>query len=113
MKKTNSVVFIHGFNGGKLIGGDNRIHWLNLAQGLNFSNSKLALPIEWNQNTLKQQSDSLQPGGPIDQIFVPVYGPWLKAGSKIFNQFSNFSYDWRRDNNESALSFEKFLESAV
>jgi pimeloyl-ACP methyl ester carboxylesterase len=44
---------------------------------------------------------------------VNVYGKWLDAAESFGRAFYPFSYDWRRDNNETVAIFERFLETVA
>lgn len=110
------VVFIHGHMGGVLVDSLGKKVWLSPRMGLGLETPNLSLPIEWDNNI--QKKDELKAVEPIKEVSIlfgligkKIYGPWLEAVNQFSNiEFYNFSYDWRRDNNETADLFAEFLK---
>ena len=110
------LVFIPGLMGSNLARADGDKAWLLARHGLGLSTPDLRLPLDWQQQS--QQRDALQPAGIVmDVSLIPgligqaVYAPWADFASTIPNRpLYIFSYDWRRDNNETAARFEIFLD---
>jgi pimeloyl-ACP methyl ester carboxylesterase len=115
------IVFIHGFKGGQLLDENNHVRWVTPLQSLGLGSETIDLPEEWEKDG-SQQRDTLKPGEVLQNLFlIPVlvgdkiYGPWLdwlkSFGLKNHRPVYTFTYDWRRDNNETSKLFEKFLDA--
>lgn len=109
------LVFIHGLMGSELVDSSGELHWLTATQGLGLSTPTLNLPLTFQAGI--QQRDRLRPRKPLGSVqLLPglgldVYGPWLKYASRILTyNLHNFTYDWRRDNNENARNFLDYLQ---
>jgi len=110
------LVFIHGLMGSVLVDEFEKVRWLAVSEALNLSTPELSLPETWDG--VKQGKDRLSPAGVLMRVdLIPhvlgerVYAPWISYASKIRHRpLHIFSYDWRRDNAESAELFEKFLD---
>lgn len=100
------TLFIHGLKGGRLVDDTGALCWVGGRHVLGRGRS-IALPLEWDD--ARQGSDDLRPDGPLERVdFVPgllgraMYGPWLNFGRRHWGErWHEFSYDWRRDNNET------------
>lgn len=111
------VVFIHGMLGSVLVDSSDEIQYLTAGEALGLRTPDLRLPTLWDGD--KQPLDDLRPAGPLMRVGLirhvidqAVYAPWIEVASHIPGRpFYAFSYDWRRDGNESADQFEKFIET--
>lgn len=115
------IVFIHGFKGGQLLDENNHVRWVTPFQSLGLGENAIQLPEEW-ENDGRQKKDSLKPGEVLQNLFLipiiagdKVYGPWIdwlkSFGKENHRPVYFFTYDWRRDNQETSKLFEKFLDS--
>ncbi|MEQ9364277.1 MAG: alpha/beta fold hydrolase [Leptospirales bacterium] len=110
------LVFIPGLNGSLLEDSQGRQRWVSAAQGLALSTPDLSLPLQWVNGT--QAADDLRPAGVIMDVSLisgvigqDFYAPWVDFAREIPHRpLHIFSYDWRRDNNESSAKFEAFLD---
>ncbi|MBM9577091.1 lecithin--cholesterol acyltransferase [Leptospira sp. 201903070] len=106
------LVFVPGYKGSELFqktesGSLDRI-WLTPWQALNFTAPDLTL----------KKNDNVQVGGVLSSVTlipllidVKVYQPWLEwlSTSARIRPYV-FPYDWRKDNGETSLALEVFLE---
>lgn len=110
------LVFIHGIMGGTLVNPDGEVVWLSPSAGLGLSTPDLSLPVDWSEQ--KQATDDLLPAGSLKEVTAlfgllgeKIYAPWTDfAGNLPNHAFYDYSYDWRRDNNETADRFIQFLK---
>jgi len=103
------LVFIHGIKGGVLSDAQGVVHWLNVWQGLGLASTDLRLPLKWQGEV--QERDGLVATEPLSAVaWHEVYAPFLDWASASGRVFRPFAYDWRRDNQENADEFVKFLE---
>lgn len=110
------LVFIPGLMGSMLKDSAGRTRWLTAGEGLGLKTPDLGLPLNWNDGV--QQRDDLAPAGIVmDVSLIPgligqdVYAPWADFATNIKDRpLHIFSYDWRRDNNESSARFEEYLD---
>lgn len=110
------LVFIPGLNGSLLEDPQSKSHWLTVPVALALSTPQLALPLQWENGN--QKGDDLRPAGVVMDVSLisgvigqDVYAPWVKFAGQITDRpLHIFSYDWRRDNNESSARFEAFLD---
>jgi len=104
------IVFIHGIKGAKLVNPEGSLRYLSLWQGLGFSTSSLALPMQFIDG--KQQRDDLRVDEILDKVGpVGLYNSFMDEAAKFQVPFTAFTYDWRRENLESVDAFIKFLEA--
>lgn len=109
------VIFIHGFKGSNLYNGEKK-YWLKTSDALGFSNTDISLPLKWENGF--QKKDSLVAKEVFSEVrIIPylfsekVYKPFQDSMKSIYKEkFFEFTYDWRRDNEESLLQFESFLD---
>ena len=115
------LVLIHGLKGGHLkdsATGTRR--YLRVAQLFNPTRFQdpPALPLVRDDETGAQPRDTLVPDGAIDDVtllgvnLASYYGPFEREFSEK-RQLKTFSYDWRRDLDESGESLERFLEQVI
>ena len=109
------LVFIHGLMGSELVDQNQHVHWLTASQGLGLSSAELQLPLSFHNNI--QTRDQLRSRYPLRKVeLLPgvgqqIYAPWMQYASQLpEHRLHNFTYDWRRDNNESAVEFRDFLK---
>jgi pimeloyl-ACP methyl ester carboxylesterase len=109
------VVFIHGIKGAELLDGDGDVQWVTALQALGLSTPDLSLPTAFGPDG-KQPAGPLHAGPILRSISVipvvfeaDIYGTFLEAAAGFGQPFYEFSYDWRRDNNETLAAFLKFL----
>ncbi|MCR9140915.1 MAG: alpha/beta hydrolase [bacterium] len=110
------LVFIPGLNGSLLKDSAGKQRWVTAGQGLGFGDGDLDLPLAWQDGT--QGADDLRPDGVILDVRIlgglisqDFYAPFVDfAGDLQDRPLHLFSYDWRRDNNESSAQFEAFLD---
>lgn len=114
-KEPVPLVFIHGIKGSELRDTDGSLVWLGARHVIGSRASGIALPTEWKGE--EQKRDGIHAAGVLSSVYVvpwivgeEVYGPFLKAASKMDRPFYPFSYDWRRDNLENLELFSKFLK---
>lgn len=113
------LIFIHGFKGSHLVDDDGHVKWISALTVLGINRPNLALPLTWSQSA--QTRDGLTAKDPISEVrifpIVPgmmIYGKWLKAVNRnLKNHLLTFAYDWRRDNGETSIQFEKFIVKAL
>ncbi len=108
---TNNIplVFIHGIKGSVLIDSVGSRRWLTISQALGLSAPNLRLPLRWNGDV--QASDGITSPRPLESVaWHDVYTPFLKWAAASGRRFHAFSYDWRRDNLETAELFIRTLE---
>jgi hypothetical protein len=117
------LVMIHGFKGSHLKDSQTgRRAYVTRTGAAGLLTPSLALPMNWNfkktkgkgkqKSEVAQEKDTLLPDGPIPSVLgVKVYSPFLKLAKASGRPFYPFAYDWRRDNNENSVLFERFLES--
>lgn len=111
------LVFIHGILGGVLADSTGDPKYLTAGAALGIRTPDLRLPLTWDGDS--QGRDGLVPGGVLMRVGLirhvidrAVYAPWIEFASNVKNRpLYVFSYDWRRANSESAVLFEKFLET--
>lgn len=113
-KEPVPLVFIHGIKGAELRNAEGSLVWLGARHVIRSQKGELALPYEWKGE--EQKRDGVQASGVLKSVYVipwiageEVYGPFLKQAAKMDRPFYPFSYDWRRDNNETVDLFRKFL----
>lgn len=78
----------------------------------------LELPMQWDSDG-RQTRDDLEASHPTYDVkglcgmltLAQLYGPILKHLRKEGRDVKEFAYDWRRDLDETSLSFEAFLEA--
>eukprot|EP00124_Ichthyophonus_hoferi_P004939 Ihof_evm1s619 gene=Ihof_evmTU1s619 len=114
-----ALVFIHGIKGGQLATTDGQIKWLTFMQAINpCSKASLALPLNYNDEGVQDQ-DCLVTSGTLESINICVsrYNIYKKcldglrqSCEETGQPFYDFSYDWRRELNESVDAFEIFLD---
>ena len=108
------LVFIPGIKGSMLVDTDKKVRWLTLFESLGFFTPQLSLPIVWSGD--QQGQDSLHCESPLESVGdilllkKDIYGGALRQWRESGRQLYSFCYDWRRDNLETALLFQKFLE---
>ncbi len=110
------TLFIHGLKGGRLVDASDALCWVGGRHALGRGRS-IALPLTWDAD--RQGCDDLRPDGPLDRVdFVPgllgraMYGPWLSFGRRHWGErWHEFSYDWRRDNNETLRRLSRELHA--
>jgi pimeloyl-ACP methyl ester carboxylesterase len=112
--KNVPLVFIHGIKGSKLVGKDRKTVWVTLQEALSLSTPNIALPMSFQDGI--QTRDDISAVGPLTKLVaipklleVDVYASWLTRARKLGRPFRVFTYDWRRDNNETTDLFFKFL----
>lgn len=113
------LIFIHGFKGSVLVDENGHVEWINALTALGIYRPKLALPLTWSQ--YEQEHDELVAKEPISEVrilpIIPsmmIYGKWLDAVNKYSDvNLLPFAYDWRRDNGETSLLFEKYIEKTL
>ena len=108
------LVFIHGIKGARLIDGAGGVVWVSAMEALGIKSPKIALAPEFVNG--RQPVDDIKAVDVLDAIdvvpflySVDVYGPFLDAAAASGRAFYPFSYDWRRDNAETAATFAEFL----
>ena len=114
------IVFIHGIMGSTLVDGAGVSHYLTAVAAAcpPLSTPSLSLPTDWRQrpdsaDDWTQSRDGLTAGEVLRNVGpVQVYGPFVDWLSATFGArgTSSYTYDWRRDNNESADLFIAYLE---
>ncbi len=101
------VVFVPGFKGSELFK-DNEQVWLTPAQGLGFATPDLTL----------RKEDGIRAGAPVRELSLAfglirfkIYSDWLDflEGRKDWETYA-FTYDWRKDNNQSMNGLIEFLK---
>jgi pimeloyl-ACP methyl ester carboxylesterase len=101
------VVFAPGFKGSELFRGNEQI-WLTPLQGLGLSTPDLTL----------QKEDDVRAGAALRELTLAfglirfkIYSDWLDflESQKNWEPYV-FTYDWRKDNNQSAKDLIAFLE---
>jgi pimeloyl-ACP methyl ester carboxylesterase len=110
------LVFIHGIKGAELLDDDDSVAWVTAAEALGLSTPDLSLKTTFG-------ADGKQPAGPFHAgpilrritvipvvATVDIYGSFLEAAAAFGYPFYEYSYDWRRDNNETLAAFLRFLE---
>lgn len=110
------TLFIHGLKGGRLVDASGALCWLGGRHVLGRGRS-IALPLTWDGE--HQAHDDLRPDGPLDRVDVvprlfgrAMYGPWMTFGRRHWGErWHEFSYDWRRDNNETLRRFSTELRA--
>src|SRR6266516_1935569 len=103
------LAFIHGIKGSVLSDAQGAVRWLNVWQGLGLASTDLRLPLQWHGEV--QERDGLIATAPLSAVaWHEVYAPFLNWASASGRVFRPFAYDWRRDNQENADEFVKFLE---
>jgi len=114
------IVFIHGWKASVLVDritGEEKFNY-RLAQLLGFGdNDFLSLPMEWDKDG-NQVKDNLEASKPCHNVkafcgcatLAELYGPLLEHLKKS-RDVHTFTYDWRRSLDETALAFEKFIET--
>jgi len=106
--KVIPLVFIHGIKGSSLIDKFGKTLWITTSAAIGLSTPNLSLPIRWKQGI--QERDEIQSATILRKVgFVKVYEDWLNNASKIGRPIYSFSYDWRRDNNESFQLFDEYI----
>ena len=126
LEKNNStdlppLVLIHGLKGGHLrdsVTGKRR--YLRVAQLFNPTRFQdpPALPLKRDPVTGAQPKDTVVPDGIIDGVdllgvnLASYYGPF-KEEFGTSRDLKLFSYDWRRDLDESGEALEEFLEGVI
>lgn len=115
--QTGPLVFIHGIKGAHLQNSSQERKWLTANEALGLVTPDLALPMVWNEG--KQGSDDLKPEKVLEKIVVipwllekNIYGKWIDEASS-WGSLDVFTYDWRRDNNETLTHYETFLNQVV
>ena len=119
-KATAPVVFVPGVKASLLIDPTqgNRKVWVDAKTFLITEKSDdISLPIDFDDDG-QQLGDHLKPGGVLHNLHVvgglpkvPIYSPGLEymrkeKKKKVFE----FSYDWRRSNNETADKLQEYIE---
>eukprot|EP00727_Mastigamoeba_balamuthi_P010869 m51a1_g6404 hypothetical protein (382) ;mRNA; r:238532-239745 len=116
------VVFVHGFQGGRLRGPSGDERWLSSLHLLGLVPVRLALPL-WScpydpdDSRAPQATDGVLPCGPLESVspLRPVYSralAWLAdAARRSGRELIAFAYDWRRELDEAAAALLKALRA--
>lgn len=111
------LVLVPGLDGSVLTYAEGSVKWLTPGQSLSLSTPDLKLPLHYDG--FVQGRDSILAAGALARVsLVPhligqeVYGPFISFASALPGRpLFVFSYDWRRDNVETSILLERFLEA--
>ncbi|PRP89675.1 hypothetical protein PROFUN_00017 [Planoprotostelium fungivorum] len=103
------LILVPGLQGSELYDASGKKIWVNAKHYLGREHPRLDLPLQWEKveddpedpeghRIYRQASDGVTAGGLLGRAGRPYY---------------EFPYDWRRDLNEVAHHFAKFLQSVV
>lgn len=117
---TPPLCLVPGLAGSRLVDAAGKTRWMTLPRAMDCCeciSRPLTLPLEWDVD--KQQSDGLVPDDVLKELSCcgatakNIYGEFDSYFSQQGRTMVTFSYDFRRDLNESAARLEAHLENVV